>query len=93
MKGLLTNLLVLSSFVGCTTLSSASLIHEKQGVYTIGYHTGSSGQNLYEANFEAKAEDLCPLGYQILEKSFTPKILESFKDLPSSQFYWVLKCS
>ena len=84
--------------LGCATVSSAvispaTLVHEADGLQTIGYYTGTKSSHLYNEAFKTKAAELCSeSGYEIVEKSFSPKTLKAYRDLPSSRFYWVIRC-
>lgn len=88
MKKLLPLILVMTS---CTTMFEADVYKKKDGIYTLRYYTGSLGKDLYVASFAKKAEKLCPSGYKVIEKSFTPSTLDGLK-LETNHFYWVIKC-
>lgn len=78
---------------GCVMLSSADIVHQKNGLSTIGYHTGSDGKDLYDDIFKSKATEICAgEQYDVLERSFSPTTLSNFKVLSSYTFYWVIKC-
>ena len=63
-----------------------------QKVHTLRLNTGSIGESLYEANFEAKANEVCKgKNYEVLEKTKTPKTLHP--NLHESDFFnWVVRC-
>lgn len=93
------SLFLLSLIMGCTTLGSISPAKVVQkaddGRITLQYYTGSKLDDMYEENFKAGARDACEgHSYTVLEKARTPSTLEAAKMmLPSSAYYWVVKCN
>ena len=80
---------VMFALVGCV----ATVDRDQGNVKTIGYYTGSlsKDEGVYLKEFERGAEKACGGSYEILEKSRNPSTLSGM-DLPTSKFYWVIKC-
>jgi len=72
---------------------SAQLERDQGEVKTIGYYTGTLTQDegVYRRHFEQGAEKACGGPYDVLERTRNPTTLSGM-DLPSSKFYWVIRC-
>ena len=73
---------------------SAHLERDQGDIKTIGYYTGtlSNNEGVYLSRFEQGAEKACQgKKYTVLEKTRSPSTMSGM-DLPSSKFYWVVRC-
>lgn len=78
-------LLTVMTITGCATIYPPDVHHTQQdGVYVLTLMTGTAGENLYTSNFKSKASDLCPAGYDVLDKSRVQYTKTLYK--------WVVKC-
>ena len=62
---------------GCATFAKPEVwdVKTDKNLYTLRIFTGSHGSTWYDDSFVAKSTELCPKGYDILEKSYTPTTL------------------
>jgi len=85
-------LILLFLISGCASLYQPEVWeHPETGQYTLRLHTGMLAEDIYEKNFEVKAKEICPKGYQIIEKTFKPSTLHK-NNYQNSYFNWVIKC-
>lgn len=83
--------------LGVFTLTGCAAHMVKAGpgddLKTIGYNTGTLADDApYEAEFARAAVKACaPDPYAVIEQSRTPSTLAG-QDLPSSNYYWVVRC-
>lgn len=73
---------------------SAALERDQGDLKTIGYYTGTlvKDEGMYRSQFEDGASKACNgKKYEVLERTRNPSTLSGM-DLPSSKFYWVIRC-
>lgn len=73
---------------------SASVERNQGDLKTIGYYTGilTKDEGMYRSKFESGAKKACGgKDYEVLERTRNPSTLSGM-DLPSSKFYWVIRC-
>ena len=76
---------------GCTTgwfYSKALLVDKRDDKLTLQYFVGEAS-TFYDSAFESKVNELCPQGYDVLERSYKPTTLTIWDE---GYFYWVVKC-
>jgi hypothetical protein len=62
-------------------------------VHVLGYQTGTYGKNWYDSSFKSQAQKICASGYEVVEKSESPRELKQCGNLTDSyDYYWVIKC-
>lgn len=80
-------------FVGCASIYSPDVWDSETNskVHTLRLYTGSRGSSLYQDNFEKKADKICPFGYKVLDKTYTPNTIHK-KLHDGTHFTWVIEC-
>lgn len=58
-----------------------------QEIYILEYFTTSLGATTFDFAFERMAKQLCPDGYEVLDKNNGPK------DHPQSMTRWLIECN
>ena len=90
---LLLNLIVLL-VSSCSTFYKPEVWDDmkQKDIHTLRLYTGSMGENFYESNFLAMAQDVCKgKEYKVLEQTRTPTTLHP--NLHESGYYnWVVRC-
>ena len=79
----------LEAVSSCATKYPIVYSHEKN-IHTIRYPTGKYGTNWYDGAFLEKANESCPKGYKILEKTKEPSTNEKVDDW---DYFWIIQCN
>ena len=70
---------------------TAKWVATDQTNHVIEFWTGEHGSDWYDSYFIDKAEEICPNGYRVLDKSFNPKQIPETKG--SQYYYWTIRCN